>query len=85
VGAFEVGDFNGDGRIDLAVTVYPTNEVAMFFNQPGGLFTLSYFVSGPGAFAMRVGDLNLSGKLDMVLETYPPLEPPTTAEVVFHK
>jgi hypothetical protein len=34
---------------------------------------------------MRVGDLNLSGKLDMVLETYPPLEPPTTAEVVFHK
>ena len=49
--------------------VYPTNEVAMFLNQPGGQFTLSYFVSGPGAFAMRVGDLNRNGKLDIVLET----------------
>jgi hypothetical protein len=84
-GAFQVGDFNGDGRLDLAVAVYPTNEVAMFFNQPGGQFTLSYFVSGPGAFDMRVGDLNRNGKLDMVLETYPPEFPPTTAEVVFHK
>jgi hypothetical protein len=84
-GAFQVGDFNGDGRLDLAVAVYPTYEVAMFFNQPGGQFTLSYFVSGPGAFAMRFGDLNRNGKLDLVLETYPPLNPPTTAEVVFHK
>jgi hypothetical protein len=84
-GAFGVGDFNGDGRLDLAVTVYPTNEVAMFFNQPGGQFTLSYFVSGPGAFDMRVADLNRRGKLDMVLETYPPEFPPTTAEVVFQK
>lgn len=84
-GAFEVGDFNGDGRLDLAVAVYPTYEVAMFFNQPGGQFTLSYFVSGPGAFDMRVGDLNRNGKLDMVLETYPPENPPTTVEVVFHK
>jgi hypothetical protein len=84
-GAFQVGDFNGDGRLDLAVAVYPTNEVAMFFNQPGGQFTLSYFVSGPGAFDMRVADLNRNGKLDMVLETYPPAYPPTTAEVVFHK
>ncbi len=84
-GAFQVGDFNGDGRIDLAVAVYPTYEVAMFFNQPGGLFTLSYFVSGPGAYAMRTADLNRNGKLDLVLENYPPLNPPTTAEVVFHK
>jgi hypothetical protein len=84
-GAFQVGDFDGDGRIDLAVAVYPTNEVAMFFNQPGGQFTLSYFVSGPGAFAMRTADLNRNGKLDLVLETYPPLNPPTTAEVVLHE
>jgi FG-GAP-like repeat len=84
-GAFEIGDFNGDGRLDLAVAVYPTNEVAMFFNQPGGQFTLSYFVSGPGAFDMRVADLNRTGKLDMVFETYPPENPPTTVEVVFHK
>jgi len=84
-GAFEVGDFNGDGRIDLAVSVYPTNEVAMFFNQPGGQFTLSYFVSGPGGYDMRVGDLNGDGKLDLAVLPYPPLTPPTVAEVVFHQ
>lgn len=84
-GAFEVGDFNGDGRIDLAVTIYPTYEVAMFFNQPGGQFTLSYFVSGPGAFDVRAADLNNDGKLDLVFENYPPLVPPTTVEVVFHQ
>lgn len=84
-GAFEIGDFNGDGRIDLAVAVYPTNEVAMFFNQPGGQFTLSYFVSGPGGFDMRVGDFNRTGKLDIVVAPLPPENPPTTAEIVFHK
>jgi hypothetical protein len=84
-GAFEVGDFNGDGRIDLAVSVYPTNEVAMFFNQPGGQFTLSYFVAGFGEFDMRAGDLNHNGKLDLVMETYPPENPPTTVQVVFHQ
>jgi hypothetical protein len=84
-GAFEVGDFNGDGRIDLAVSVYPTNEVAMFFNQPGGQFTLSYFVSGPGGYDMRVGDLNGDGKLDLAVLPYPPINPPTITEVVFHQ
>ena len=83
-GAFEVGDFNGDGRLDLAVSVYPTNEVAMFFNQGGGQFTVSYFVAGPGACAMRAGDLNKNGKLDLVVETYPPENPPTTVKVMFH-
>ena len=84
-GAFEVGDFNGDGRLDLAISLYPTNEVAMFFNQPGGQFTLSYFVSGPGGYDMRVGDLNGDGKLDLAVLPYPPLSSPTIAEVVFHK
>jgi hypothetical protein len=66
------------------ISLYPTNEVAMFFNQPGGQFTLSYFVSGRGGYDMRVGDLNEDGKLDLVVEPYPPLNPPTIAEVVFH-
>jgi hypothetical protein len=83
--AFGVGDFNGDGRLDLVVSVYPTNEVAMFFNQPSGQFTLSYFVSGSGAYSMYFGDLNNNGKLDLVMETYPPENPPTTVNVVFHQ
>jgi hypothetical protein len=84
-GSFAVGDFNGDGRPDLAISLYPTNEMAMFFNQPGGQFTLSYFVVGTGAFSMQVGDLNHNGKLDVVIEPPPPENPPTTVNVVFHQ
>jgi len=84
-GGFEVGDFNGDGRLDLAVGLYGSNEVAIFFNQGNGQFTVSYFVSGPGSYAMRAGDFNKNGKLDLVIETYPPENPPTTVNVVFHK
>ncbi|MGO9084018.1 MAG: FG-GAP repeat domain-containing protein [Candidatus Sulfotelmatobacter sp.] len=83
-GSFGVGDFNGDGRLDLIVSTY-SNEMAMFFNQPGGQFTLSYFVAGTSAYSMRAGDLNHKGKLDLVMETYPPENPPTTVNVVFHK
>jgi hypothetical protein len=57
----------------------------MFFNQGGGIFTLSYCVTGSGAYDMRAGDLNNDGNLDLVLENYPPLTPPTTVQVVFHK
>jgi hypothetical protein len=59
--------------------------VAIFLNQGNGQFTVSYFVSGPGSYAMRAGDLNKNGKLDLVIETYPPENPPTTVNVVFHK
>jgi hypothetical protein len=57
----------------------------MFFNQGGGIFTLSYFVSGVSSFAMRAADFNGNGKLGLAIETYPPLVPPTRMNVVFHK
>jgi hypothetical protein len=84
-GSFAVGDFNGDGRPDIAISVYLTNEIAMFFSQPGGQFTLSYFVAGTGAYSMRAGDLNNNGKLGIVLEPTPPEFPPTQVNVVFHQ
>jgi hypothetical protein len=71
-GAFVVGDFNGDGRIDIAMALYPSNEIGMFFNQGGGIFTLSYCVTGSGAYDMRAGDLNNNGNLDLVRELSAP-------------
>jgi len=83
--AFEVGDFNGDGRPDLAISMYGTGEMAMFFGQPGGLFSLSYFVAGTDAYSMAFGDINHTGKLDLVMEPYPPENPPTLVQIVFHQ
>jgi len=83
--AFETADFNGDGRVDLAIGLYLSNEVAMFFNQGGGIFTLSYFAAGLSSYEMRTGDFNGNGKLDLVMEQYPPENPPVTVNVIFHK
>jgi hypothetical protein len=83
--SFGVGDFNGDGRPDLAISIYGTAEMAMFFNQPGGFFTLSYFVAATDAYSMAFGDINHTGQLDLVMEPYPPDNPPTLVQIVWHQ
>ena len=64
-----VGDFNGDGKPDLAVTNSGSNSVSIFLGKGDGTFTLkSTFVnrsSGPGVIV--VGDFNGDGKLDLAV------------------
>src|ERR1035438_10017398 len=63
-----VGDFNGDGYPDLAISS-TYNWVAIFLNNGDGTFggptvyTLSYYVTGQVA----VGDFNHDGKLDLAV------------------
>ncbi len=65
--ALSSGDFNGDGRPDIAVAVEDGVDLALFFNQGGGLFTRQYMTLPSSGRAIASGDVNGDGKSDLVL------------------
>jgi FG-GAP-like repeat len=67
------GDFNTDGRPDLAVANNLSGTVSILLNQPGApLFQapISY-ATGPDPFNVAVADLNADGILDLVVPSGP--------------
>ena len=68
-----VGDFNGDGKPDLAVPDPTNGVVSVLFNQslPGSgasdFGTPQNFSTDTGPFAVAVSDFNGDGKLDLVV------------------
>ncbi len=80
-----VGDFKGDGRLDLAVGLEFSHQVCIFFNNGNGQFTRSFFASGADTGAMVASDLNRDGKPDLVITNFMLGYRPPNAVVVFHK
>ncbi|MCX6182707.1 MAG: FG-GAP-like repeat-containing protein, partial [Bacteroidetes bacterium] len=62
------GDFDGDGKIDIAVVDNGIDGIKIYRNLsvPGSLsFAAPYSLSASGAYQVTTGDLNGDGKLDL--------------------
>ena len=71
-GALAVGDFNGDGKPDIAVLTYVGATVVILLGKGDGTFTAAPLTPtvGGNPNSIAVGDLNGDGKLDLVVSSY---------------
>jgi hypothetical protein len=68
-----VGDFNGDGKLDLAIANYGSNNVTVLLGDGAGGFTAapgSPFTVGTQPSSVAVGDFNGDGRLDLAIANY---------------
>ncbi len=69
-----VADFNGDGKLDIAVSNYASNTIAVFLNKGDGSFgspviTTVNPLGALGLGAIVAGDFNEDGKMDLIAGT----------------
>ena len=63
-----VADFNGDGKLDLAVTESNSNRVAVLLGNGNGTFGLpANYATGANPIAVTTGDFNADGIRDLVV------------------
>jgi len=68
--AIAVGDFTGNGKLDLAVANYGSNNVTLLLGNGDGTFTQaasSPYPVGNGPDSIAAGDFNGDGRLDLAV------------------
>src|SRR6185312_3348756 len=64
-----VGDLNGDGRLDLVTSMGSSNVVAVYLaNASGGYGAATLFPAGSQPIDAAIADLNGDNKLDLAIE-----------------
>jgi len=62
------GDFNGDGKLDLATTNYTDGTVTILLGNGDGTFTAAATpMTGPGPYSIVAADFNRDGNLDLAV------------------
>ena len=66
-----VGDFNGDGKPDLAVANGSSNDVSVLLGNGDGTFqAAANYATGSDPISVGVGDFNGDGKPDLAVANY---------------
>jgi len=65
--AMVVGDFNGDGKADVALATYPSGITVLLGNGDGSLQTGLNYTSLGGATSLVMGDFNGDGRPDLAV------------------
>jgi hypothetical protein len=62
-----VGDFDGDGFVDVAAANFGSGTVGVLLNNGGGIFRdLTTYPAGSGPDGLAAADVNHDGKLDLI-------------------
>jgi hypothetical protein len=62
-----IADFNGDGKLDLAVANSTDQTVSILSGNGNGSFATSSSIAATDAFALAAGDFNQDGNLDLAV------------------
>ncbi|HSB07975.1 MAG TPA: VCBS repeat-containing protein [Blastocatellia bacterium] len=65
-----VGDFNGDGKLDLAVANIDDTVSILLGTSTGSFGAKTDFATGNGPLSVAVGDFNGDGNLDLAVTNY---------------
>ncbi len=66
--AIVAGDFNGDGKLDLATTNYTDGTVTILLGNGDGTFTAAATpTTGPAPYSIVAADFNRDGNLDLAV------------------
>src|SRR5262249_50260929 len=66
------GDFNGDGRLDLAVSNQDSKDISLLLGHGDGTFEKQFVtLVGTSGWALITGDFNGDGRLDLVSAPQP--------------
>jgi FG-GAP-like repeat/IPT/TIG domain len=85
VGSLSVGDFNGDGLVDIAVGQIGGDDVTLFTNDGTGKYQVTTYAIGVNSVFSITADLNRDGKPDLAFLNYGYTFKPPTVTVLLHQ
>jgi FG-GAP-like repeat/FG-GAP repeat len=85
VSCMTVGDFDGDGHPDIAVGLWDSQQVVVFFNHGQSQFARGFFGAGAMSIALTSASFVHAGKPDLVIANYNVAAGPANVNVMLHQ